>query len=210
MENPEKILQSIVDLLEDDSKIGIMLAAQMGTTPQEVQLVMQVADYDEESFTVTSGDTYIVRCIGVQEHRLSLGMFNRMATSADHPLLWNHNYRYQQIYFRALHDNIEVDDFMLELNQLYGQHYGNIRSLAMDINRMAPLGTILGRGNGLLGEMPKPMAEIVKDLMERYGYECTLVDAEEDEPPMAFKLLVMDDSYFIASLYSADKMSPSK
>ena len=200
--NPDQILEELVNALEPDHAIGILLAVQMGATPQELQLVVQSADYDEETNAVTSNQGYVIRCIGVQEHRLSVGMFNRMMVVEDHPLLWNHNERYKQIYFKGTSD--DVDGFMLELNQLYGQHYGTLRNLADNVNRMAPLGTLLERRNGLLGEMPISMAEKVADLLKRYGYEVNLLDTEQKDPPIQFKLLVVDDSYFIAQMYSAD------
>ena len=199
---PDQILNELVAELEIDHVIGILLAVQMGATPQELQLVVQSADYDEETHAVTAKQGYVIRGIGVQEHRLSVGMFNRFIVIEDHPLLWNHNERYKQIYFNGTSE--DADGFMLELNQLYGQHYGNMRNLADNINRMAPLGTLLGRGSGLLGEMPVPMAEKVKDLLERYGYEVNLLDSEQKDPPLQFKLLVIDDSYFIAQMYSVD------
>ncbi len=200
--NPDQILIELVQALEDDHQIGIFLAVQMGATPQELQLVIQSADYNEETHEVTAKQGYVLRCIGVQEHRLSVGMFNRLVVVEDHPMLWNHNERYKQIYFSGESD--DVDGFMLELNQLYGQHYGMMRNLADNINRMAPLGTLLERGSGLLGEMPISMAEKVGALLERYGYEVNLLDTEQKDPPIQFKLLVIDDSYFIAQMYSAD------
>lgn len=200
--NPDKLLVELVDALAVDHAIGILLAAQMGATPQEIQLVVQSADYNEETQAVTSQQGYIIRCIGVQEHRFSVGMFNRLVVVDDHPLLWNHNAQYKQIYFSGHCE--DVDGLMLELNQIYGQHYGIVRSLADDINRMAALGTILGRGNGLLGEMPEPMADLVKTLLERYDYNVNLLDAELEKSPIPFKLLVLDDSYVIAQMYSVD------
>jgi hypothetical protein len=197
-------LQSIADTLTLNEKIGVLLMVQMGATPQEVQFILQTADYDEETYTVTTGDTFIVRCIGVEDHRISVGLFNRLILAEEHPVLWNYNEQFRQVYFKGTPEN--VDGLMLELNQLYGQHYGEVRHLAQDINRMAPLETILKRGTGLLGEMARPMAEKVKALLERYGLEVNLLDSEQEEPPFDYVLLVMDDSYVIAQMFSADLM----
>jgi hypothetical protein len=205
--DPQKTMQEIVDILETDHKIGILLAAQMGATPQELQLIVQTAHYDNDAQTVTTEESFVIRCIGVQEHRVSLGMFNRLLVVEDHPLLWHHNSTYQEVYFRGQTD--DVDGLMLELNQLYGQHYGIYRSLADDLNRRAPLGTILANGHGMLGEMPQPMAEKVKGLFERYGLSVSFLASQQHEPsPYDSKLVVIDDSYFIAHMFSADRMQP--
>ena len=200
----DQTLQSIIQTLTHNDKIGVLLVAQMGATPQEVQLILQTADYDEETYTVTTGDTFIIRCIGVEDHRISVGLFNRLIVTDEHPVLWNYNEVFRQIYFKGTPDNI--DGLMLELNQLYGQHYGEVRNLAQDINRMAPLETILKRGNGLLGEMARPMAEKIKALFARYEMEVNLVPSEQEEPPFKHVLLVMDDSFVIAQLFSADPL----
>ena len=209
MSDLEATLQEITEILEVDHKIGILIAAQMGGTPQELQLIVQIAHYDNDARTVTPEDTFIVRCIGVQEHRISLGMFNRMLAVEEHPLLWNYNYPFQEVYFHGQTD--DVDGLMLELNQLYGQHYGIYRSLADDVNRNAPLGKILQSGHGMLGEMPLPMAEKVKELFERYNLTVSFLTSEQHEQShYPGKLLVIDDSYFIAHMYSADRMQSGK
>lgn len=205
MNEPDSLLQDIVQQLQDDSFLGILLAAQMGGTPEEIQLFLQVAAYDDQQDAITPQKVFAVRCLGVREQRLSLGLFNSIVHVAeDNPLLWNHNYVYQQVYFRGAVD--AVDSLMLELNQLYGQYYGPFRSLADDINRALSLERLLSSGHGLLGEMPTPMAANVQDLLHRYGLQTTLIGAEQDAPPMQFQLLVMDDSFLVAQGFSVEQM----
>lgn len=205
---PDALLQEIVQTLDDDHKLGILLAAQVGGTPEEVQLILQTADFDEESKSIQPRRAFIIRCLGVQEHRLSLGLFNKMVHVEDHPLLWNHNFPYRQIYFRGTPEN--VDSLMLDLTQLFGQHYGPFRTLADQVNRSMPMGKLLTSGHGLLGEMPLPMAEKVQALLERYGLTVRLNPSEQEDPPISFQLLVMDDSFLIAQLYSVEPMEGSK
>lgn len=203
MASEASLLDKITAELQNDHHVGIMLVAQMGMTPEEIQLVVQTAYFDENDRSMTTTGGYIVRCLGVQEHRISLGIFHRLVYVDDHPLLWNFNSIYRQIYFRGTPEN--VDSLMLDLQQLYGQHYGLFRSLADDINRTRPLGSLLTAGYGLLGEMPAPMAERIKTVLERYGLTVDLVDSDDhEEPPMQFKLLVLDDSYFVLQLVSID------
>ena len=204
MNDSDALLAEVIGQLQEDEHLGILLAAQMGGTPEEIQLILQVAAYDEEKDALSPQAMYLLRCLGVREQRLSLGLFNTMAGIEDHPLLWNHNDVYYQIYFKGVPD--AVDTLMLELNQLYGKSYGPFRSLADDINRALPLGRLLASGHGLLGEMPASMAERVQNLFERYDVETNLIPSEGDPPPMQFQLLVMDDSFLIAQQFSIEPM----
>lgn len=198
------MLEKLTETLQAEHKLGVLLAAQMGGTPEEIQVMLQVADYDAEREAIKPEPTiYILRCLGVQEHRLSLGIFGSLVIVDEHPLLWHHNFPFQQIYFRGEPTNL--DELMLALSQLYGQLYGKFRSLADDLNLAVPLGILLKGGYGLLGEMPQPLADIVKDLLERYGLTVNFVQAET-EPPPGFKLLAMDNSYFIAQLFNAEPL----
>lgn len=201
-------LQEIIDLLDGDDYLGILLAAQMGGTPEEVQLIVQVASFDAETEAIQPQRVFILRCIGVQEQRLSLGLFNKMVYVEEHPLLWNHNAPYRQIYFRGKAEN--VDGLMLELTQVFGQFYGPMRSMADNLNRAMPLGALLDSGHGLLGEMPLPMAEKVQAVLERYSLKVSLGLSDLKDPPVDFKLLVLDDSFLIAQMYSVEPMEGNK
>lgn len=205
MNNPDILLQEVAAQLQSDDFLGILLAAQMGGTPEEIQLFLQVAAYDEGKDAITPQVVYAIRCLGVREQRLSLGLFNTMAhVLDDNPLLWNHNFPYQQVYFRGEVD--AVDSLMLELNQLYGQYYGPFRNLVDDVNRALSLERLLTSGHGLLGEMPAPMAAHVAKLLDRYNLTVTLINPEQDAPPIKFQLLVFDDSFLIAQNFSAEQM----
>lgn len=205
----DPVLTEITETLSDENRLGVILAAQMGGTPEEVQLILQTTSFDAEQQGLKPDETFVIRCLGVQEHRVSLGLFNTIIYVEDHPLLWNHNFAFKQIYFRGTLD--DANDLMLDLNQLYGASYGPFRTLADNINHSLPLGTLLMSGHGLLGEMPEPMAEKVKTLLENHGLSVRFVDTELKAPPTKFSLLVMDDSFFIAQLYSAEPMQgPTK
>jgi hypothetical protein len=201
-------LQQIFTELEADYSLGVLLTVQMGGTPEEVQLFLQSTEFDETNNTLRPTGNYVIRCLGVREHRVSVGLFNSIAYSEDHPVLWNHNYAFQEVYFNGTPDN--VDSLMLDLTQLYGQHYGNFRTLADDINRMLPLGKLLSAGRGLLGEMPMPMVEKVKNLLESHGLAVNTIASEQMAPPVQHHLLVMDDSFFIAQLFSADPIEAKR
>ncbi|MBI5930116.1 MAG: hypothetical protein HY862_12465 [Chloroflexi bacterium] len=198
----DETLQKILTELEPDGHLGALLTVQMGGTPEEVQLLLQTTEFEETLNALRPTGSYIIRCLGVREHRVSVGLFNTMVYSETHPLLWNHNYAFQQVYFNGMPDN--VDALMLDLTQLYGQHYGNFRTMADDLNRAIPLGKLLTSGRGLLGEMPIPMTEKVQKLLESHGMTVSLIASDQNPPEVQHALLVMDDSFFIAQLYSAD------
>lgn len=200
----DSTFNELLQWFTDEHHLGVILVAQMGMTPEEIQLVIQTAEYVEAEQALITKKAYLMRCLGVQKHQLSLGAFGRIAHTEDHPLLWNFNYPYQQIYFNGTPNN--VDELMIELNQLYGQHYGQHHGLVDDVNRSRPLGSILSAGYGLLGEMPQPMAEKVKALLAKHGLQVDFVESEIEAPPIPLRLLVLDDSYFVATLFSVDPM----
>lgn len=204
MNSLDPTLVNLVEELQKEDRVGILLAAQMGGTPEEIQLIIQVAIYHPDDESLQPQKAYVVRCFGVREQRLSLGIFGTMAHSVDNPLLWNHNSLYHQVYFRGVPD--DVNSLMLDLNQVYGQHYGPFRTLADDLNLIRPLGGLLTTGYGLLGEMPEPMANRVADILRRHGLTVGMLPAEQDSPPVLFHLLVMDDSFIVAQMYSAEPM----
>jgi hypothetical protein len=87
--------------------------------------------------------------------------------------------------------------------------------MAHELNRSQPLYNLLESGSGLLGIMPQPFARKLGKLFERNGMTLTLKDIpledeeeddhdHDDRPEIRYELLVMDDSYFIAQMFSAD------
>ncbi len=210
-------LKKIIDALQPEENLGVLLAAQMGGTPREVQIILQTTQYEAEKDALKATGQYIIRALGVVEHRFSLGLFNKIVLSTDNPLLYRHNAEEVQVYFRGTPDNI--DEFMIELNQLYGQTYGvfdpNMR-MADELNRAMPLYNLLKTGQGLLATTPQPFAEKLQKLLARHQMTSNLIEVEddhhheegEDHPhhDITYQLLVMDDSYFIAQLFSSDPM----
>lgn len=201
-------LDKILETLAPDHNLGVLLAAQMGGTPQEVQLLLQTTELDEARGALKVTGQYIIRAIGVREHRLSLGLFNTIVHTENNPLLEPHNGKIIQVYFRGTPEN--VDGLMIELNQLYGQVYGRydpMRRMAEEINHARPLETLLKGGQGMLGEMPQSFAEKTAKLLERHGLQTSFIESETHRPDFKHSLLVMDDSYFIAQMFSAEPIT---
>lgn len=217
LNQPDDNLKKIIEALQPEENLGVLIASQMGGTPREVQIIIQTTQYEAEKDALKATGQYIIRALGVVEHRLSLGLFNKLVLSNDNPLLYRHNSEQVQVYFRGTPENI--DGFLIDLNQLYGQTYGvfdpNMR-MADELNRAMPLYNLLKTGQGLLATTPQPFAEKLQKLLTRHHMTCNFIEVEdehhhEDEEDhhhhdITYQLLVMDDSYFIAQLFSADPM----
>jgi len=207
----DETLRQILDHVQgSEDHLGILLAAQLGGTPREIQLIMQTATMDENHEQLSPQGQYIIRCVGVAEHELSLGLFANMVHSTDNALLYPHNDQPVQVHFEGKPNN--ADTMMIELNQLYGQTYGMygpFKRMAQEINPTAPLSTLLNSGNGLLGVMPFPFAQMVKTLFERNNMTVNMVMVESDEEhhaPIKHQALVLDNTFIVAQVFSADPM----
>ncbi len=202
---PDSQLAPLLEALAPDDHYGVILAAQLGGTPQEVQLILQTTVMNEAEQSLSPTGQYIVRAIGVQEHRLSVGLFANLVHSTDNPLLYSHNTPRMQLSFSGTPR--EVDDLMLSLNQLYGQTYGiydPFRRMAEELNPTAPLATILTAGEGVLALMPQPFAEKAARLLEKYSLTTQLEVAQPAPEHLRYEALVLDDSYLVASMFSVD------
>lgn len=216
LNQPDDNLKKIIEALQPEENLGVLIASQMGGTPREVQIIIQTTQYEAEKDALKATGQYIIRALGVVEHRLSLGLFNKLVLSNDNPLLYRHNSEQVQVYFRGTPENI--DGFLIDLNQLYGQTYGvfdpNMR-MADELNRALPLYNLLKTGQGLLATTPQPFAEKLQKLLTRHNMTCNFIEVEDEHHhegeedhhhDITYQLLVMDDSYFIAQLFSADPM----
>jgi hypothetical protein len=213
MDDAEKNLTKLLDALAPEDNLGILLAMQMGGTPQEIQVILQTTEFHAEKDALRVTGQYIVRAIGVVEHRASLGFFRTLVISQNNPLLYPHNEKLMQVMFKGIPDNI--DSLMIDINQLYGQTYGIYdpnRRMADELNLAQPLATLLGTGEGLLGIMPEPFAKRLSKVLERHHMTADLVEITETHRPegVIFQSLVMDDSYIIAQAFSVDPMGIPK
>jgi hypothetical protein len=205
-------------LLDDMAQPGaavVLLVAQMGGTPDELQLVVETAIYDEEAHGLRPRGAYVVRCLGVVEHRLALGISTslRFIDGSDHPLLYHTNTPRVAVHFdgRAA----DINALVLDLSQAYVSVFLNWRHLVdqvEDFNRTVPLFTLLERGFGLLGTMPKPLAERVSAVLAHHGVSASLSEDTRFTTHDAGgrstlpRLLLIDDSYVLALDFSIDRM----
>jgi hypothetical protein len=215
-------LQKILSELAPDEHLGVILLAQVGATPQEIQVILQTTQYDSEKDGLKVIGQYVIRCIGTVEQRLSLGLFNHIAFSTHNPLLHRYNEKTVQVYFRG--QPAQIDSLMLDLHQAYEETYSTYRHLVDEVNRRRPLGSLLSEGYGMLGEMALPFAQKVKSLLARHQMTTHFLEVEDDHDhhhehdhdhgpfprvhshDLQYQLLVLDDSYIIAQMFSADPM----
>jgi hypothetical protein len=201
--------QQLFDDLADEQDYGVLLLAQMGGVPNELQLLVQTAEYDASVEGLRERRRYVIRALGVREHKLSLGVFGRLALLDDHPLLYAHNTPKTAVFFRGRPDDIH--ELTLDLSQAHASTFGPWRLLADDVNHAAPLVDLLASGGGLLGEMPKPAAERMARVFEHHGMEAKLIedpefaDTDEHGRSRHAQALLIDEGYVVALGFSVDE-----
>lgn len=207
MPDREKLLAE----LQGENDIGVLLMAQMGGIPNELHLFIQTAQYDESVKGLRERAGYVIRVLSVREHRLSLGLFNRLFFAVQHPILLHHNEPRVQVLFEGY--PADVHELVLDISQAHASTFGPWRELAADINREKPLVDLLKSGGGLLGDMPKTAALRMAKVLEHHGMVAKLLGAEAERPPTdehgrstLWKLLAVGDSYFVALDFAVDQM----
>ena len=203
----------LIGELQGERDYGVLLVAQMGGVPNELQLIVETAHYDEAVEGLRPQHDYIIRALGVREHRVNLGVFGRLLFLDDHPLLYHHNTPRVAVYFDGKAEH--VNELVLDISQAYVSTFGQWRHLvdmADDINRAVPMVDLLQSGYGLLGTMPKPLADRMVKVLEHHNISATLGEdasfdaADEHGRSRLAKLLLLDQSYFIALDFSVEQM----
>lgn len=202
--------EKLLGELHGEKGYGILLAAQMGGVPQELQLIIQTAQFDEQKQGLRPRGQYVIRALGVVEHRVSLGVFGALFFADEHPVLLHYNVPRAVIHFEG--QPKDVNELVLDITQAYLSTFGPWREMARDLNCEKPLVDLLTSGSGLLGTMPRPGAERMVRVLEHHGMIGRLEDSSlyemEDEHGRSRKmrLLGIDDSYLIALDFSVDEM----
>jgi hypothetical protein len=156
--------------------------------------------------------------LGVREHRAHLGVFGRLSfIDGDHPLLYHHNTPRVAVYFDGKPHS--VNELVLDISQTYVTTFGQWRHLvdmAEDINRAMPMVDLLASGYGLLGTMPKPLAERIAKVLahHRVGYslseDATFATEDEHGRSRLARLLLIDQSYFIALDFAVEQIGKAQ
>lgn len=186
--------------LQGEDHYGVLLMAQMDAVPETMQIVVATTRMDEAAGGLRDQGRYVIRALGVREHRLSVGMFANLRLLDDHPLLYEYNTNPIGVFFRGTpaHPN----DLVLDLFQAYASTFGPWRQIPTYLNLNKPLVDLVAGGGDMLGEMPKPLAERMAKVLEHHGLETKLIEGARTEPKL--KALLLDDSYIVALDFSFD------
>src|SRR4051794_23305858 len=117
----------LIGELQNEGDYGVLLVAQMGGVPNELQLIVETAKYDASVEGLRPQHDYTIRVLGVREHRVNLGVFGSLAFIDDHPLLYHHNTPRVALYFNGKPD--DVNELVLDISQAYVSTFGRWRHL---------------------------------------------------------------------------------
>ena len=195
--------------LSAENDVGVFLMVQMDGVPETLQLMIATTQLDEQVGGLRDRGQYVIRAVGVQEHRVAVGLFGSLQFLEAHPLLEQYNTAPVGVFFKGQPD--DVNDLLLDIMQAYSSTFGLWRTFPQYMNIAQPLVDLLGSGGGFLGQMPKPLAERVAKALDHHSMEHKLVEEEapgEDEHGRSqlYKLLVIDSSYVIALDFTVDEL----
>ncbi len=200
--------------MQGDDRQAVLLVSQVGGMPNEVQLVLETAEYDAEADGLRPLHNYIVRILGVIEHRIvNLGTtVGHVQFTEDHPLLYQYNKTPVALFVRGQAPDINA--LVLDIIQAHSEVFGLWRRFPEYMNVEKPLFTLFAEGGGLLGQMPKPLADKLVTVMEKHGLETKIIEGEnptaKNNNPMlreqGIKVLLVGGSYFISYAFSVDEL----
>jgi hypothetical protein len=202
--------EKLLSQLGGDNQLGVLLAAQMGGVPQELHLIIETVKLDEQAQGLRPQGQYVLRVLGVFEHQASLGAFHTLKFLSDHPLLYQYNFPPMAVFFRGKPQNVQ--ELILDIEQAHMSTFGHWRKFVEYLELTQPLVDLLSSGGGLLGRMPKPLAERIAKVFEHHKVEHKLIEGdlheEDDEHGRSrlAKLLLIDNSYFVALDFSVEEL----
>lgn len=190
--------------INQENGYGVFLMAQMDSVPDTLQFVVATTEYDADTDGLRDKSRYVVRSLGVQEHRISVGMFGALASHDDHPLLHQYNTQPVGVFFRGKPENPQ--ELVLDIFQGYASTFGPWRHIPTYLNTSKPLVDLVSGGGDLLGEMPKPLAERMEKILQHHNLETKLIEGELPDEQPTMKVLLLDDSYVVAMDFSIDEL----
>lgn len=200
--------------LEGENRQAALLVAQVGASPNELQLITQIAEFDESVQGLRPIRSYIIRVLGVLEHRIvNFGTtVNDVKILEEHPLLYEFTTNPTAVFFRGTVEN--PDSVLADIAQAHATTFYPWRHFPQYLNMDQPLSTLLESGGGLIGQMPAPLAERVIKVLEHHNLEYKTADGEpyiklHDNPAllqMNLQVLLLGSSYFISYGFSIQEM----
>lgn len=200
--------------LAGENRQAALLVAQVGASPNELQLITQVAEYDEDAQGLRPIRTYIIRVLGVLEHHIvNFGTtVNNVQILEEHPLLYEYTSKPTALFFRGESQN--PDEVTMDLMQAHATTFYPWRHFPQYLNMEQPLLEMVKAGGGLIGQMPAPLAQSMIKVLEHHRLEYKTAEGEpyiklHDNPAllqMALQVLIFGQSYFISYGFSIQEM----
>jgi hypothetical protein len=205
--------QQFFEDMAGENRQAALLVAQVGGMPTELQLITQVAEYDEDAEGLRPIRTYIIRVNGVMEHRIvGLGVtVADVRLTDDHPLLYEYTHDPAAVFFKGQPD--EPDAMVLDIAQAHASTFQGWRPFPAYLNVQQPLAALARSGGGLLGQMPRPLADKLVPVLDRHGLENRVMfgqaHTKQATGPLAsqtLQALLLGESYFISYAFSFEIM----
>lgn len=201
--------QQLLEEVGGETGYGILLMTQMDGVPDTLQLVVTTAEYDAEVDGLREKKHYVVRALGVREHRVSVGVFKTLEIHEgdSHPLLYTYNTPSLGVFFRGQPQHPE--ELVLDIFQGYASTFGPWRHIPQFINTNMPLLDLVKSGGHMLGEMPQPLAQRMEKVLQHHALETKLIEAQHEDdhkPPPPAKVLLIDEGYVVAFDFSVDEL----
>lgn len=201
----------LVNDLQRDGAVGVLLMVQMDGVPETLQFVVTTTVMDESVGGLREIGHYVIRAIGVIEHRVSVGMFGELRfVDGQHPLLYAYNSQPAALFFRG--QAPDASALLVDVLQAYASTFGEWRQIPEYLNRNRPLLSLLASSGDLLGEMPKPLADALVPVLEAHGLETKVMlgeaplDSDEHGRSQFRQALLIDDSYVVALDFSVETL----
>lgn len=199
-------LDRLMAEINTENGYGVCLIAQMDAVPDTLQFVIATTYFDEAVNGLRDKTRYIVRAIGVQEHRISVGMFRKIAVyvGEEHPLLYEYNSLPSGLFFKGTPN--DVNGLMVDVFQAYSSTFGLWRHLPQYINIQKPMLDLFTDGGDLVGQMPKPLADRLDKVLTHHGLETKVLVGEKHKEAPNMKTMLFDESYVVAIDFSVDEL----
>lgn len=198
-----KLDQMLAEINEDNG-FGVLLVAQTDNVPNTLQFIVATTEAREGETVLRDKSQYLVRAITVEEHRVSMGIFQQAEVfdQEQHPLLYQYNSEPVGLFFRG--EVANPDRLMLDMFQTYSRVFQDWRYVPDYLNTSKPLYDLFTGGGDLVGQMPRPLAERLEPVFHRQKAETKIIPDKphQEQPPM--KALVLDDSYIVAMDFSVE------
>lgn len=200
--------------MANPNRQAALLVAQVGATPNELQLITQIAEYDEAAEGLRPIRSYIIRVLGVLEHKVNnFGVTaNDITLHDEHPLLLEYTEKPTAVFFRGTVAN--PDSVVMDIAQAHATTFFPWRHFPQYLNTDQSLSALFESGGGLIGQMPASLAKRVVTVLGHHNLEYKTAEGEpyikkHDNPALlqsAVRVLTIGTSYFVGYGFSFQQM----